>query len=180
MNRALQRNLEPLTAPPNLRLKQIARLTALRIPVQVTLAPLLPGLTDTRSNLTGIFESLASVGVRHVSAGYLVLRPTMHCFLTQALQAQGGDNSVLHTYGIARSTLTSHHSPTHRYLPKARRQRGYAALMALAADFGISVSVCGITNPDFQAPRKPAATSAPRRPVLFVMSGGQTASLRRG
>ena len=43
--------LEPLTASPRLRLRQIRRLRDLGIPVQVALEPLVPGLTDTRDNL---------------------------------------------------------------------------------------------------------------------------------
>jgi hypothetical protein len=51
-------------------------------------------------------------------------------------------------------------------LPKSRRQRGYAALMAMAAVHGITVSVCSATNPDFSTPA-PALSSAPSRVPLF-------------
>jgi hypothetical protein len=44
-----------------------------------------------------------------------------------------------------------------RLLPKSRRQRGYATLMALAAGRGIRVSVSAATNPDF-LPNRPANT----------------------
>src|SRR5207244_4564802 len=47
-DRNLQRVLEPLAAPPRLRLRQIAKLRELGIAVQVALEPLVPGLTDTR------------------------------------------------------------------------------------------------------------------------------------
>jgi hypothetical protein len=57
-----------------------------------------------------------------------------------------------------------------RYLPKARRQRGYAALVALAAGHGIGVSVSGTTNPDFRSPR-PAGGAPGRGPWLFAMPG---------
>jgi hypothetical protein len=59
--------------------------------------------------------------------------------------------------------------PPARYLPRGRRQRGYATLMALAADYGIGVGVSRTTNPDFGA--APSGASAgqspePRRRLL--------------
>jgi hypothetical protein len=42
-----------------------------------------------------------------------------------------------------------------QYLPKVRRQYGYAALMALAANHGIRVGINAVTNPDFRL--RPAA-----------------------
>jgi hypothetical protein len=53
-----------------------------------------------------------------------------------------------------------------RYLPKTRRQRGYAALMALAAGYGITVRVSGITNPDFGRPRRTESRAVTRQRLL--------------
>jgi DNA repair photolyase len=159
LDRALQRVLEPLAAPPALRLRQIATLRERGIRVQVELAPLLPGLTDTRANLRPLLEALSKVGVRHVMAGYLFLRPGIEENLSKALAAHGWQDvldeytqgPMMHSAGVAAA----------RYLPKTRRQRGYAALIALAAEFGMRVSVCGVTNPDFGRPR-PTVAPAPR------------------
>ncbi len=155
-DRRMQRILEPLAAPPALRLRQIDRLREHGIRVQVELAPLLPGLTDTRANLRPLLEALALAGVRHVTAGYLFLRPGIQESLARALAAHGWPD-VLEQYAGG-PMLKSDGVAAARYLPKARRQRGYAALMALAAEFGISVSVCGLTNPDFGRPRPVAET----------------------
>ena len=69
LNRSLQRVLEPLTAPPRLRIRQMADLRAAGISVQVALEPLLPGLTDTRENLAVLLETLAGAGVTHRMPG---------------------------------------------------------------------------------------------------------------
>jgi hypothetical protein len=56
-----------------------------------------------------------------------------------------------------------------RYLPRARRQRGYATLMALGAAHGITVGVSRLTNPDFAAPpAAPAPGRARRLLPLFL------------
>src|SRR5262249_39007865 len=68
---ALRRPLEPLAAPPHLRLKQIAALRARGFAVSVALEPLIPGVTDTREHLLSFLNALAPTGIRHLSASYL-------------------------------------------------------------------------------------------------------------
>src|SRR5205085_5203841 len=70
LDRTMQRVLEPLAAPPRLRLRQIKQLHSLGISVQVALEPLVPGLTDTRANLTAVLDALALAGVHQVTTGY--------------------------------------------------------------------------------------------------------------
>jgi DNA repair photolyase len=172
MDRSLQRMLEPWSAPPRLRLRQIDHLRRLGIKVQVSLEPLVPGLTDSRTNLTGVLEALARIGVRHIQAGYMFLRPGMQESLLRALEPYGCAGTVLEAFqgGPVLQTGTSRFA---RHLPKRLRQRGYAAIMALAADLGMTISVNGATNPDFRpsSPLERAGTSW-QQPLLpaFVRS----------
>jgi DNA repair photolyase len=152
LDRALQRSLEPLAAPPRLRLRQIARLRDLGIAVQVALDPLVPGLTDTRANMAPLFEALAALGIRQVTASYMFLRPGIRDNLVSALEPLGWADPVLEEFEGGPVLAAGTIAPA-RYLPKIRRQRGYAALMALAAGYGLAVRVCGTTNPDFGRPR---------------------------
>jgi hypothetical protein len=175
LDRNTQRILEPLTAPPHLRLRQIGELRRLGVPVQVALDPLVPGLTDTRENLASVLEALAGVGVRHVTAGYLFLRPGIRENLIRALEPYGWEQLVLDAF-IGGPFLRGDGMPAAQYLPKARRQRGYAALMALAAGLGISVTVSGISNPDFTVPRQATSMIDPPRRMLlaqFMAAGKQ-------
>jgi DNA repair photolyase len=167
LDRNLQRVLEPLTAPPALRLRQLRQLRALGVPVSVTLAPLLPGVTDRRDNLTRVLAALADLGVRHVTAGYAFLRPRIAENLRQTLEPIGLDATVLDEYDDG-PVLHGGGIAAAQYLPRARRQRGYAALVALASRHGMTVGVDGLTNPDFPAPpRAPRSgtTSLPLRRV---------------
>jgi DNA repair photolyase len=66
----LQRLMEPRTSSPVRRLDAIQRLSDEGIPVNVNLAPVIPGLTD--HELPRILRAAAEAGAR--SAGYLMLR----------------------------------------------------------------------------------------------------------
>lgn len=166
VNRQLQRALEPLTAPPRLRLRQIARLHELGVRVQVETAPLIPGLTDQRANLSAVLEALASVGVGQVTAGYLFLRPAIRDHLLPVLTEWGMDETVLAEFADG-PLLNCDGLGAARLLPKARRQRGYATVMALAVKHGISVKVCGLTNPDFGGPLPKSMAAVAPRPALL-------------
>lgn len=154
LDRLKQRVLEPLAAPPRLRLRQIRTLQGLGIGVQVAVEPLVPGLTDTAENLKELLALLASAGVRRITASYLFLRSGIANNLRRTLEPCGWDEPVLGAFTggplLESGTLTAA-----RYLPKNRRQRGYSALMALAAEHGITVSISGLTNPDFLPTRRP-------------------------
>jgi pyruvate-formate lyase-activating enzyme len=176
MDRALQRTLEPLTAPPRMRLRQIRRLRELGIAVQVALDPLLPGLTDTRENLTSLLDALERIGVTSVTAGYLFLRPRMQENLVAALRPFGFDDQVIDAYAGGPILEAGEITPA-RFLPKSRRQRGYAALMALAADRGITIRISALSNPDFRPGHSGGVGARPRQRLLppFESSIGEVA-----
>ncbi len=158
LNRNLNRMLEPLAAPPRLRLRQLVELRKRGIRAQVALDPLVPGLTDTRTNLLEVLEALAECGVQHVTASYLFLRPGIQDHLVRTLGPHGWDELVLQEFTKGPVLPSATLAPA-RYLPRARRQRGYAALMSLAAGLGMTVSVSALTNPDFQRPQRQAVGS---------------------
>jgi DNA repair photolyase len=166
LDRELQRRLEPLCASPRLRLRGIAELRKRGIAVRTAIEPLIPGLTDTRECLEPVLAALAGVGVRHVRTSYLFLRSRIEDSLIQALEPIGWSQAVLDSFAGGPVLSAGTIAPA-RYLPKARRQRGYAALMAMAAAHGITVSICGATNPDFSSPCSPLRTG-PGRASLFA------------
>jgi DNA repair photolyase len=154
VDRELQSVIEPDAASPEQRVALIAELLRLNIPVEVSLDPLLPSLTDTRDRLWGLLERLAAVGVTQVTAGYLVLRPGVRDRLRDALEPHGWAASVLGAFDDG-PVLRDGPNPPAQYLSKAKRQRGYAALMALGSEFDISTRLSSLANPDFRPPRAP-------------------------
>jgi DNA repair photolyase len=156
MDNRLRRVLEPLAAPPRLRLKQLAQLRRLGIATQVAVEPLLPGLTDTRENLVPLLDALAAAGVERLTTSYLYLRQGIQENLVRELGPLGWAEPILEAYTRG-PVLPMGSIAAARHLPRAYRQQGYALLMALAASRGITVSVSGLTNPDFKPPRQPAS-----------------------
>ncbi len=149
MDRVLQRAMEPLAAPPRHRLRQIARLRQLGVPVAVQVAPLVPGVTDQRENLVALLTALAGVGVRQISTGYMFVRSGIQENLSRSMHAHGWGEGLLDAF-VGGPVLASGNVQAARYLPRQRRQQGYATLMTLAAEHGIRVTLCGLTNPDFR------------------------------
>ncbi|HYV34682.1 MAG TPA: radical SAM protein [Gemmataceae bacterium] len=159
LDRPLQRMLEPLTAPPSLRLKTIRSLRDAGIACNAALEPLIPNVTDTRENLLPVLEALAQAGVRSVTVGYLVLHHRIEEQLRNVLRPLGLDALMMEEYAGG-PTLRSGRGMSGRYLPRSRRQHGYAAVMAMAAGLGLRVGVNALTNPDFTAT---AQAASPRK-----------------
>jgi len=175
LDRTLQRLLEPLAAPPQLRIRQIAQLRSLGVNVQVGLEPLIPDLTDTRQNLSSLLEALAATGVKHVTTGYMFLRKTIGEHLGEALEPLGLESAVTDAYADGPLLASGGIAPA-RYLPKKYRQRGYAGLMAMAAGLGIAVRVSATTNPDFITTRRTEKDGCrgPLQLPLFAEAGSRT------
>jgi DNA repair photolyase len=161
LDRSLGRILEPGAASPSHRLRQIHRMQAMEIPVQVALEPLLPDLTDTRQNLCAVLEALASAGVRHLTAGYLTMPVGSEESWRDILEPQAWDGMVLDAFSGG-PLLPAGRRHYVRYLPKVQRQRGYALLITLAASLGINVSISAASNPDFARPASGASIVQPR------------------
>ena len=166
-DRSLQRTLEPFCASPRLRLRQIAALRRAGIPVQVALDPLIPGVTDTRENLAAVLAAVAATGVRHVTASYIFLREGIAKQLGAALAPLGLQDGVRAAFADG-PLLSAPGLSAARYLPRARRQRGYGMLISLAALHGITVSFSGSTNPDFGTPPHRGSIPPPRTLPLYV------------
>jgi DNA repair photolyase len=147
LSERIQCALEPGTASPEERLEQIRDLKERGITVQVSLDPLVPGWTDSRDHLADLVGALADVGVQQVTAGYLFLREDIAERLRSQLGEQG--EAVVRAF-TGGPVLRAPGQPSARYLPRGRRQRGYATLMALAAERQMRVSVAAWSNPDFQ------------------------------
>ncbi len=145
------RLLEAGAATPVRRLALIDALRERGIAVQAAIDPLVPGLTDTPEALGPLLAALASRGIKTVSAGYLFLRQGIADRMKEELPA---DVAARILEEFARGpVLTAPGLAAARFLPRARRQRGYAMLISQASRHGVEVKVSALTNPDFAPPR---------------------------
>jgi DNA repair photolyase len=75
LDRDLIRKLEPGAPSPTARLRAIERLSAAGIPVSISLAPVLPGITDDPAVMAEVVHTAAQHGARDVWSGALRLAP---------------------------------------------------------------------------------------------------------
>jgi DNA repair photolyase len=82
LDEALIRRLEPWAPPPQVRLEVMRRLVDAGLSVGMSLAPILPGLTDREDDLDALLAAAAGAGVPTVSCVLLFLRsPTKEKYL---------------------------------------------------------------------------------------------------
>ncbi len=75
LDRDVWRTTEPSTAPPRQRLRALARLVDAGIDTGVSLAPILPGLSDRPSQIEAVIRAARDAGATRVWSGALNLRP---------------------------------------------------------------------------------------------------------
>ncbi len=148
---SLARALDRHAPLPVERLELMAPLVHRGIAVDVALEPLLPGASDGPDQLQALLQAVASHGIEHVTAGYLVLHDGDAERLQAAIDPPDRAEMILASYADA--LVLRDGKAMARFLPKARRQRGYATLIALGAALGITVRVSAQSNPDFRAKR---------------------------
>lgn len=74
-DRELLRRIEPGAPAPASRLRAIEKLSAAGVPVSLSLAPVLPGITDQPSQIEEVVRAAAEHGARDVWTGALRLAP---------------------------------------------------------------------------------------------------------
>lgn len=147
MDKSLARTLEPGTASPISRVRDVRRLIEAGVEVEVRLEPLIHEHTDTRENLGPVFAEVAAIGVGKVVAHYLYLHPALSDSLDEAFQPlpwgerlrdeyEGGPVFRLGTLGST------------KHLPLAVRRKGLAQLISLGMEYGLSVTTGSSQNPD--------------------------------
>lgn len=75
LDRDVWRKTEPTTAPPHQRLRALRELVAAGISAGVSIAPILPGLTDAPEQLEAVVRSAREAGATGLWCGALNLRP---------------------------------------------------------------------------------------------------------
>src|SRR5262245_12732212 len=82
LDEPLLRRLEPWAPPPRVRLEVMRRLVEAGLLVSMSLAPILPGITDAEEDLDALLAAAAAAGVPSVSCVLLFLRsPTREKYL---------------------------------------------------------------------------------------------------
>src|SRR5208282_4459229 len=75
LNVDLARILEPRAPRPDLRIDAVRQLREAGLTVGVSCSPVLPGITDSPTDLEAVVRAAAAAGARHIFAGPLFLKP---------------------------------------------------------------------------------------------------------
>ncbi|MCS7160568.1 MAG: hypothetical protein RMJ19_08860 [Gemmatales bacterium] len=158
LDRELSRALEPGAAPPALRLSQLQWLLEEGISTQVTIAPLVPELTDTPENLLPVLSALRTMGWRRATFGYLLLDPLADWQHPSLVPAHWGKSlAELYEAGSLRQYEVQTWA---RCLAQRERQRRYARLLTWATELGFELRPSNLADPDFRSPLMSRACQA--------------------
>ena len=148
LNRDIQRKTEPFAATPQERIRNIEQLCAIGITPEVKLDPLIPGVTDTKANLTALFQTLQGFGVNSTGINYLFLRPQIKKNLCKALAETPFLPKIIKHYQNAKSIHLLAEQSRVVALDVEYRKHAYDNISQWARNFGIYAYVCGCKNPD--------------------------------
>jgi DNA repair photolyase len=147
LDKTLSRILEPRATAPASRIRDIRRLIAAEIDVEVRLEPLSPGHTDTQENIRPLFQAISSAGARHVVAHYLYLHPTLEEQLETAFQPLPWGERLRDDFEGGHVFRLGSIGPT-KHLPLELRRSGLARLISWGIASGLSVTTGSSQNPD--------------------------------
>jgi DNA repair photolyase len=153
----LARSMEPRTSSPAARLRTIRELTDAGIPVQLMLAPVIPGLND--SEIPAILKAARDAGAN--AAGYVLLKlpPSVREVFLDWLQRNYPDRAA-RVESLIRATRAGRLHDTQF----GRRQRGTGNIADLIADT-FQLWRRRLRYPEFADPLNHTAFRAPRPKV---------------
>ncbi len=148
LNRQLQKQIEPHAATPGTRLKNISALVQIGILPEIRLDPLIPGLTDSTSNLDPLLAILGRSDIKKVGLNYLFLRPIINKNIREDLGHTKAMEEISQAFcdNVDLQLLAS--KSRVKALNLDFRQKQYKHISLLAKPYGIKTYVCGYKNPD--------------------------------
>ena len=150
VDRKLVRIFEPHTASPSVRLEQIRRLVEAGVATEARLDPILPGLTDDPDALHALCAALSAAGVREIAASMLFLRPGFAGLLRTRLKRPKMFHRLTESFSRGPWLSLRPGEGSVLLLPAARRRQVFQWLTSIAAQYGMTVRVCGCKNPDLK------------------------------
>ena len=151
LDRRIWQAFEPRTAPPDVRVAQIAALRQAGINTQVRLDPILPGLTDDERTLDALFATVGRLGVRNVAISTAFIRPPIVRAVRRHVRERDLAEVFLSHY-TSGAKLTMHGAGTSVVMPpEATRKAIYERAERIASRYGVPIQICACKNGDLAA-----------------------------
>ena len=149
LDQVLSTTIEPGAASPDQRLETVRRLSDIGVETTARLDPLIPDVTDTRSNIEPLLASLRRVGVRFAAASYMFIRPRLaraiHNLLSHVPSAQ------VKVEDWTRQEFSGECGGG-QMLDAGQRAHRFADLKGWGERAGVCVAPCRCKNPEFGGP----------------------------
>ncbi len=142
----LSTTIEPGAAPPDQRLETMRRLSEIGVQTTARLDPLIPDVTDARSNIEPLLASLRRVGVRFAAASYLFVRPRLARAIHKLLSNVSG--ARVNAKRWTRQGFLGGCGGG-QMLDAGERAHRFADLKAWGEQAGVCVTPCRCKNPEF-------------------------------
>jgi len=146
LNPTLSTALEPGAASPTLRLATLRRLSDMGVQTTARLDPLIPDLTDARSNLEPLLASLGQAGIRFAAASYMFVRPRLARAIHELLSSVFGAQVNARYWGWQEFLGGCGGG---QMLDAGERVNRFARLAAWGEQVGVRVAPCRCKNPEF-------------------------------
>src|SRR5581483_1296374 len=126
------RKLEPGTPAPSSRLRAMERLSAAGIRVAVSLAPIIPGLTDAPEQIEAVVAAAREHGASDVWAGSLRLAPGVKEHFLETIERHFPDllPHYRRLYGAGAYAPTAYQLRVESLISARRRAEGMGAIPA--------------------------------------------------
>lgn len=146
LSKKYQETFEPYAATPTERLQNIERLMKIGIIPDVRIDPVIPFVTDSKSDFDSLFKELSLRGVKGTAVSYLHLRPAIEAQFNRELD--GFNFKLLEGIFKGPGWATVGSSTKSKLVPKKIRERGYDRVREAADKYGLKLSICSCKNPD--------------------------------
>jgi len=146
MDHVLSTTIEPGAASPSQRFETMRRLSDIGVQTTARLDPLIPGVTDRRSNIEPLLASLHRVGVRFAAASYMFVRPRLARAIHKLLSHVSG--AQVNAERWTRQEFLGKCGGG-QMLDAGERAHRFADLKAWGEKVGVSVTPCRCKNPEF-------------------------------
>ena len=143
---SLSTTIEPGAASPTQRLETMRRLGDIDVHTTARLDPLIPGVTDARSNIEPLLASLRQAGVRFAAASYVFVRPRLALAIHDLLSDVSG--ARVNTKRWTRQEFLGGCGGG-QMLDAGERAHRFADLKAWGEQAGVCVTSCRCKNPEF-------------------------------
>jgi DNA repair photolyase len=144
----IRKILEPGAASIADRIKNIKALTSLDIDITVRADPLIPGLTDSQTQIGELCGEIANTGAKQLAISYLFLRPAIKKSLESNISDKKLLTKIIDSYKTGSKIKIGTGNSAWVALPADIRNQLYERIRKTAHCFGISAHICGCKNND--------------------------------